>query len=76
MKAVADPQWHVDFPEGTLNRNLRDVLGHLHHWHLMLLDWYAVGMSGKKAAMPAEGYKWSETPALNRWIWEQYRVFL
>ncbi|MBT8220299.1 MAG: ClbS/DfsB family four-helix bundle protein, partial [Bacteroidia bacterium] len=23
------------FPKGTLNRNIRDVLAHLYHWHLM-----------------------------------------
>lgn len=25
-----------DFPPGTMNRNIRDVLMHLHHWHLLV----------------------------------------
>ena len=62
----------AEFPEGTMNRNIRDVLGHLHHWHLMMLDWYNVGMTGKKPDMPAKGYTWKTTPDLNRWIWEKY----
>jgi hypothetical protein len=62
-----------EFPAGTLNRNVRDVLSHLHHWHLMMLKWYEVGMSGEKPAMPAEGYTWKMTPELNKWIWEQYQ---
>ena len=33
-----------EFVAGTMNRNIRDVFGHLHHWHLLLLGWYAVGM--------------------------------
>ncbi len=33
-----------EFPSGTLNRNIRDVLAHLHHWHLMMLSWYEEGM--------------------------------
>lgn len=37
-----------EFPAGTLNRNLRDVLTHLHHWHLLFQNWYEVGMKGKK----------------------------
>lgn len=61
------------FPEGTMNRNIRDVLAHLYHWHLMLLDWYAVGMSGQKPDMPAKGYTWTMTPALNKWIWTRYQ---
>ena len=38
----------AEFPPGTMNRNLRDVLTHLHHWHLMLLEWYKVGITGGK----------------------------
>lgn len=57
-----------EFGSGTLNRNVRDVLMHLHHWHLMLLEWYETGMSGKKPEMPAKGYTWKTTPELNLWI--------
>ena len=62
-----------EFPPGTLNRNIRDVLGHLHHWHLMFLNWYEKGMKGEKPEMPAPGYTWKMTPQLNEWIWGQYR---
>lgn len=63
-----------DFPPGTMNRNIRDVLAHLHHWHLMMLEWYEVGMQGKKPDMPAKGYTWKTLPDLNKKIWEQYRT--
>ena len=62
-----------EFPEGTMNRSIRDVLAHLHHWHTMMLDWYNVGMSGNKPSMPAKGYTWKTTPELNFWIWENYK---
>lgn len=62
-----------DFPPGTLNRNIRDVLAHLHHWHLMMLDWYNVGMTGQKPDMPAKGYSWRNTSKLNQKIWAQYQ---
>lgn len=62
----------AEFPAGTMNRNIRDVLAHLHHWHLMMLDWYDVGMTGEKPDMPAKGYTWKTTPDLNHWIWEHY----
>jgi hypothetical protein len=60
------------FKPGTMNRNIRDVLGHLHHWHMLMLEWYAVGMNGGKPEMPAKGYTWATTPELNRWIHGQY----
>jgi hypothetical protein len=65
--AVMDP-----FPEGFLNRDVRDVLAHLHHWHLMFQQWYRIGMAGDQPAMPAPGYSWKTTPELNREIWRMY----
>ena len=64
---------NATFPKGTMNRNLRDVLMHLHHWHLLMIDWYTVGMKGQKPDMPAEGYTWNNTPDLNKWIWQKYQ---
>ncbi len=61
-----------DFKPGTMNRNIRDVLGHLHHWHLLVQHWYAVGMKGGKPEMPEKGYTWATTPELNRWIHGHY----
>lgn len=55
-----------------MNRNVRDVLGHLHHWHLMFLDWYLVGMSGKKPDIPAKDFTWKMTPELNKSIQQRY----
>lgn len=64
----------VEFPAGTLNRNIRDVLGHLHHWHLMMMDWYNSGMAGKKPIIPAPGFTWKDTPALNLQIRDRYQT--
>lgn len=72
LKTYSTEQLHKAFPEPYMNRNVRDVLGHLHHWHLMLLDWYSVGMTGKKPEMPAKGYTWKMTPELNKAIQKQY----
>lgn len=60
------------FPEAYLNRNIRDVLAHLYHWHLLMADWYKVGMDGQKPAMPAKGYTWKTTSDLNKEIQQKY----
>lgn len=70
INSLSEEDWDKAFPEGTMNRNIRDVLGHLHQWHVMLLEWYEIGMQNKKPDMPAKGYTWKDTPALNRKIWE------
>lgn len=61
-----------EFPPGTMNRNIRDVLAHLHHWHLLTLEWYSIGMKGEKPDMPAKGYTWKTIPDLNKKIQGKY----
>lgn len=62
-----------EFPKGTLNRNIKDVLAHLHHWHLLMERWYNVGMQGKKPNMPAKGYTWKTLPDFNKTVQEKYK---
>jgi len=73
VEALAPDEQEAAFKPGTLNRNIRDVLMHLHHWHLLFLDWYEIGMAGGKPDMPAKGYTWKTMPALNQWVFEQYQ---
>jgi len=73
IKSYSSEELDKEFPEGSMNRNIRDVLSHLHHWHLMILEWYKVGMKGEKPNMPAKGYTWKTLPELNKKIWEDYQ---
>ena len=74
VDSFSEVDLHREFPEGFLNRNIRDVLAHLHHWHLMMLEWYQEGMKGQKPDIPAKGYTWKTVPDLNRAIWEKYKA--
>lgn len=62
-----------EFVKGTLNRNIKDVLAHLHKWHLMMLNWYEIGMKGEKPNMPTKEHTWKTLPKLNKEIWEEYK---
>lgn len=72
IDALPSDKLNAEFPEGYLNRNVRDVIGHLHHWHLLFIDWYKVGMTGEKPEMPAKGYSWKTTSDLNQMIQKKY----
>jgi hypothetical protein len=52
---------------------IKDLLAHLTEWEQMFLCWYRDGLADRQPAMPAEGYKWSELPRLNREIWRKHR---
>jgi len=72
IDSFSEEQKLAEFPPETMNRNIRDVLAHLYHWHLMFLDWYSVGMKGEKPEMPTKGYSWKDTRELNKVICEKY----
>ena len=63
----------ISFKLDNRDKNLRDVLAHLHQWHLMFLLWYKDGMNNKKPIMPEEGYTWKRTKELNQNIWQKYQ---
>ena len=52
---------------------VRDVLGHLHAWHMMMIGWYEVGMAGGRPVIPAPGHTWRTLPALNDEIRARYQ---
>lgn len=53
---------------------VHDLLAHLTAWEQLCLGWYREGRGGGKPAMPAPGYKWNQTPALNRAIWNEHHA--
>jgi hypothetical protein len=73
VDSLTPGQAEAEFPFEDRDRNVRDVLAHLHEWHLMLLGWYRVGTDGGKPAIPAEGYTWRSLPALNLAIQSRYQ---
>lgn len=78
MWALIDSFGEDEIINGTIpfedrDKNIRDIVVHLHHWHVMMLDWYVVGMAGDKPDIPKKGYTWKTLPDLNQWIWQHYQ---
>lgn len=53
--------------------SVKDVLAHLIEWEQMVLSWHAAGLRGETPELPAPGFKWNQTPALNQQIFEKHR---
>lgn len=49
--------------------SVKDILNHLHVWHELFFTWYREGMAGRKPAIPAPGFSFKDTPALNEKIY-------
>ncbi|MEZ4553140.1 MAG: ClbS/DfsB family four-helix bundle protein [Dehalococcoidia bacterium] len=52
----------------------KDIVAHVDAWAAMFLGWWEAGERGDRPAVPAPGFKWSETPALNAQIFEANRT--
>jgi len=52
---------------------VKDYMSHLHEWIQMVFTWYEASLRGETPAVPAQGYKWSQLPALNQQIYEKYQ---
>jgi len=55
------------------DKTIADIICHLHEWHNMMMNWYKIGMSGQKPAIPAEDVTWQTLPKLNHRIYDQYK---
>ncbi|HLG15020.1 MAG TPA: ClbS/DfsB family four-helix bundle protein [Blastocatellia bacterium] len=72
LRKIPTARWHEHGVWGD-GWTLSDLVAHLAEWQQMFLGWYEVGLGGTAPEMPAPGYKWSQTPKLNRAIWEKHR---
>ncbi|GMO40803.1 MAG: hypothetical protein Ta2B_20600 [Termitinemataceae bacterium] len=76
IKELPDEIKNKTYTNDELNdrdKTVSDVICHLHEWHLMMENWYKVGMAGKKPAIPAEDVTWQTLPILNHRIYEKYK---
>lgn len=53
--------------------SVKDVMAHLLEWIQMCMGWHQAGLMGETPQIPAPGYKWNQTPALNQHIYEKNR---
>ena len=73
VESLSKEKQEMSFLFEDRDKNIRDVFGHLHEWHLMMLEWYKTGMKNEKPDIPAKGFTWKTTPALNILIWKKYQ---
>jgi hypothetical protein len=51
----------------------KDIVSHLIAWEQMVILWVTSGIEGKTIPVPAEGFKWSDLPALNESIFKAHQ---
>ncbi|MBM7503192.1 ClbS/DfsB family four-helix bundle protein [Agromyces aurantiacus] len=76
-RAVSSATPHEPVSDGAepapRDRDVVDVLNHLHAWHMLLLGWLEADAAGRAPAYPADGYTWRDLDRLNRDLRDRYR---
>lgn len=65
IDAIPASERDTEFGSFTRDRDVADVLNHLHAWHVVLLRWLAEASAGLTPEVPAPGYRWGDLDALN-----------
>lgn len=56
------------------DKNIRDVLTHLHEWHQLLLTWVRDNRSGRPRPFLPEPYNWRTYGQLNEQFWRRHQA--
>ncbi|WP_277063171.1 ClbS/DfsB family four-helix bundle protein [Schaalia cardiffensis] len=65
-KGKTEAHWSRD-------KNLRDVLTHLHEWHRLLLDWVGANIAGERRPFVPEPYTWRTYGDMNVALWRRHQ---
>ncbi len=55
------------------DKNLRDILIHLHEWHQLLLHWVQANRNGDTKTFLPEPYNWRTYGAMNLEFWKKHQ---
>lgn len=65
INSMTEEQQEKSFPFEDRDKNIKDVLVHLHEWHRLLLKWITANRTGCKADFLPEPYNWKTYPQMN-----------
>lgn len=74
IDSITEEEKHISFLFEDRDKNVRDVIAHLYHWHTLFNKWYDTAMVKMELPkIPEEGYNWRMLKELNYTIWEKYQ---
>lgn len=81
VESMSDNELHTEFDFAAdakkkeahwgRDKNLRDVLIHLHEWHNLMLEWVANNKTGVAKPFLMEGYNWKTYGEMNLVFWKR-----
>jgi len=63
--SLSPEQLEEEFAFEDRDRNVRDVLVHLHEWHRLLIDWVEANLVDEARPFLPDGYTWDDYEPMN-----------
>lgn len=63
--SLSPEQLEAEFAFEDRDRNVRDVLIHLHEWHRLLIEWVEANLAGEARPFLPDGYTWADYAPMN-----------
>lgn len=76
IDSLTSEQQNAVFAFDDRDRNIRDVLVHLHEWHKLLLNWVKSNQKGNSVPFLPEPYNWKTYPQMNIEFWKKHQTTL
>ena len=73
IESVPKEDREKSFSVDDRDKNIRDVLIHLHEWHKLLLNWIESNQEGKNVNFLPEPYNWKTYPQMNIEFWKKHQ---
>lgn len=65
IASLSQEQLEAEFAFEDRDRNVRDVLIHLHEWHRLLIEWAEANLAGDARPFLPDGYTWTDYAPMN-----------
>jgi Uncharacterized conserved protein len=73
IDSLPEEKQNATFAFEDRDRNIRDVLVHLHEWHQLLLKWIRSNRAGNVANFLPDPYNWKTYPQMNVEFWKKHQ---
>ncbi|MGE5318351.1 MAG: ClbS/DfsB family four-helix bundle protein [Chloroflexota bacterium] len=73
INSLTKEQQEQSFVFEDRDKNIRDVLVHLHEWHQLFTKWVKANQSGNRINFLPEPYNWKNYPLMNIELWKKHQ---
>jgi len=73
--SLSEKARYQTFKTRDRDKNIRDLIYHLHAWHMKLIEWFQIEREGGTPILPSPGYTWDDMEEINEMFYEDCQTY-